>query len=179
MRGLDWTPGHCACMGRPSRPSILAEGGLLTAHWGCVGILTCAPNPTKMKATLEEGGDRSARINPLQQKNPTSPRERDPRQRGQGPKSLPGEPYAGARRQGALAPQLPRATRSSEFPSEGFCTVLKFWGFHGTFRSSFPSSLVELDSAPFYPKKHVFRKNRRIVALKGASIRSRFEKTCF
>ena len=39
-----------------------------------------------MKATLEEGGDRST--NPLPKKNPTTPSEKDPRQRGQGPKSL-------------------------------------------------------------------------------------------
>jgi len=48
-----------------------------------------------MKATLEELGDQSARINPIEKTNPKNPRERDLRQRREGPKSLHGKPCTG------------------------------------------------------------------------------------
>jgi len=66
--------------------------------------------------------------------------------------------------------QLPRATQSSKFPSEDFCTVLCLLGFRGAFRSSFPGPCYVLDPAPFHPNKHVFLKNRRINSFINSSI---------
>jgi len=60
----------------------------------------------------------------------------------------------GARRQGALAPQLPHATRS--FHTWGFVRCQGLWGVHTLFCSLFPSSYVGHDPPSFVPKNHIF-----------------------
>jgi len=69
----------------------------------------------------------------------------------------------GARRQGASAPQLPRATPSPESQPEDFCSVLCFGGFHGVIEILFPGFCFVLDHAPFPPKIHFFLKTRPTV----------------
>jgi len=73
-----------------------------------------------------------------------------------------GEVRTGAQWQGALQP--PRATQSSEFQSEHFCTVWDFEGFHRVFKSLFPGPCVAPDSATFHHKKIEFSNRGRIHA---------------
>jgi len=65
----------------------------------------------------------------------------------------------GARRQGALAPQLPRATRSPEFPPVDFCTVMCFGGFLGAFQAFLLGSSSVLDHTPVHLEKPLIFEN--------------------
>ena len=64
-----------------------------------------------------------------------------------------------------LTPQLPRATRSSEFPSEDFLIFfLGFWVFRRLFYSVFPGLCIGHDRVSFDPTKSNFSNRDRIDA---------------
>jgi len=73
--------------------SLLYDHCLVTRHPQV--LLTQQQLEAEMKATLEEVGDQSARINSIEKTNPKNPKVRDLRQRREGPKSLHGEPCTG------------------------------------------------------------------------------------
>jgi len=58
-----------------------------------------------------------------------------------------------ARRQGALAQQLPRAARSSEYSSEDLCFLVDF-GWLLVFSSLFPSQKVQKEFKLEFAKRH-------------------------
>ena len=63
---------------------------------------------------------------------------------------------SGARRQGALAPQLPRVTRSPEFPSEHLFSFMDLRWSTGCLIFFSPGYYICHDCASFHPKKHHF-----------------------
>jgi len=62
----------------------------------------------------------------------------------------------GARQQGALAPQLPRATRSSEFPSEHLFDFMDFGWSIGCFILFFQVITLVTIVRRFTPKNIIF-----------------------